>query len=76
MNYKSIIRFLYKKYSRCSDGRLRMVNYIRATCVDENGIRFPNAWGYYVCDRCGFRIKKFINGEIEDVSEREQLRYY
>ena len=60
-----------KRCPRCSDGRLETRNSILATCVDENGRRYPDAWKYCECDRCDARLKIFLNGKIEDPSDEE-----
>ena len=70
-----MIRIFRKKCPRCPDGRLKNRNWIRATCVNETGQRYPDSWTYYECDRCDARLKVFINGRIADATNKEWLEH-
>ncbi len=48
-----------------------MRNWIRATCVDDHGRRYPDSWTYYECVSCGARSKWYVDGRIEEPSEAE-----
>jgi predicted nucleic acid-binding Zn-ribbon protein len=71
MNLKTINHRLKKKCTRCGEGRLKTKNWIRATCVDNNGNRYPDSWTYYECDKCGCRLKIFRNKKVEEPTDEE-----
>jgi hypothetical protein len=75
MKLESLIRRFRKKCPKCSDGRLRTTNWLRITCVNKEGWRYPDSWTYYRCDRCKCRLKIFINGKTEDPSEEEWMQH-
>lgn len=60
-----------EKCPQCSLGRLEWVDFIRATCVDDQGKRYPDSWTYFKCDRCEAKLKIFSNGKIEDCGNEE-----
>lgn len=64
-------RVFRKRCARCGEHALTMRNWIRATCVDDHGHRYPDSWTYYECASCGARSKWYINGRIEEASEAE-----
>ncbi len=70
-----ILRHMQKRCTACPEGRLQSRNWIRATCVDDNGQRYPDSWTYYECDRCGDRSKHFLDGRIEVPSPVEWQRH-
>lgn len=70
-----ILRHMQKRCTACPEGRLQSRNWIRATCVDDNGQRYPDSWTYYECDRCGDRSKRFLDGRIEVPSPVEWQRH-
>jgi hypothetical protein len=71
MRLDSIFRIFRKKCRTCAEGRLKTLNWIRATCVDEQGRRYPDSWTYRECDRCGARVKVFFNGTVAVPTEEE-----
>ena len=56
--------------TKCS-GHLHRVNRVRATCVNEQGQRYPSNWTYYACAKCDSKFKIFLNGKVETVTEKE-----
>src|SRR5260221_6881346 len=58
------------KCSQCG-GVLLMRNWIRATCVDEHGRRYPDSWVLESCEGCGARTKRHLDGRIEVPSDEE-----
>jgi hypothetical protein len=64
-----------KRCPRCGERAVRMRNWIRATCVDEQGKRYPDAWAYCCCDACGDRTKRFMDGRVVTPSEKEWAQY-
>ena len=52
-------------------GNLNVRNWIRATCVDEQGHRYPDSWTYESCEGCAFRAKRHVDGRVEVPSEEE-----
>ena len=56
--------------SHCG-GNLKTRNWIRATCVDAQGERYPDSWTYESCDRCGGRSKRYLDGRVEVPSDEE-----
>lgn len=71
-------RFLRRFRARCEtcgERALRQRNFIRATCVDAEGERYPDALSYPSCDSCGAHAKRFHDGRVVVPSEDEwQLR--
>ena len=59
----------------CGARTLRMRNWIRATCVDDQGRRYPDSWTYESCETCQSRFKRYIRGRIETPSEAEWKHY-
>jgi hypothetical protein len=70
-----MFRFLRKKCPRCPAGRLRHINGVVATRVDEQGKRFPDSWNYYGCDRCEARLKLSACGTFGDATDGEWERH-
>lgn len=58
----------------CGVRALRMRNWIRATCVDDQGRRYADSWTYDSCDACHVRLKRYIDGRVETPSEDEWRR--
>ena len=66
-----MFRFLRKKCPKCSNGRLKNVDFIRATTVDQEGQRSPDSWGYYRCDTCESKMKINADGTFESPTKKE-----
>jgi len=64
-----------RRCPRCGKRSLRTRNWIRATCVDKTGRRYPDSWAYYSCGTCGARLKVFRNGKTETPSDKEWSAY-
>jgi len=69
--FRSLLRFFREPCARCGERALRTRSWIRATCVDERGQRYPDSWTYQSCDSCGARTKKYVDGRVEVPSEEE-----
>jgi transcription elongation factor Elf1 len=59
----------------CDSNELVFVTFIRATCVNEFGIRYPDAWKVFQCKNCGVKFRQFLNGNIAQLSEEEWKNY-
>lgn len=75
MQLKSAFRIFKKKCPKCPDGRLNIKNWIRATCTDGNGRRYPDSWSYYECEQCQAKLKIFIGGEVAKPSTEEWSKH-
>ena len=65
-----------KGCSQCCEGTLEIKNPAPTNGADETQTSGdPDARAYYECDRCGFRVKEFIDGrtEIPDNDEWDQF---
>ena len=66
-----LLRVFRRRCPACSAPALRTRNWIRATCVDAQGQRYPDSWTYESCDVCGQRFKRYANGTVELPSDDE-----
>jgi hypothetical protein len=66
-----LLRAFREPCSKCGERELRARNWIRATCVDERGRRYPDSWTYYSCDACGDRSKRYVDGRVEAPTDEE-----
>lgn len=60
-----------ERCAACGTGTLRVHDWVRATCVDESGQRYPDSWTYYECEGCGARTKEYLDGRVETPSDEE-----
>ncbi len=59
----------------CATASLRTRNWIRATCVDAEGRRYPDSWTLESCDSCGARLERHLDGRVETLSEDEWTQH-
>lgn len=55
--------------STCGTGTLRVEDFVKATCVNEAGERYPDSWTIYECEACGERTKVYRDGRVENPSD-------
>ncbi len=72
---EAIFRVFRERCRGCASGRMTMQTFIRATMADENGRRYPAAFAFFSCDRCGLRRKKNVGQPDEAVSDGEWARW-
>jgi hypothetical protein len=69
--FDRILKLFRHRCPVCGERALRFRNGYLATCVNEQGTRYPSAYNYESCDSCGSRVKRFINGRVEIPTEEE-----
>ena len=59
-----------KGCSQCCEGTL-ILNGFRAGEANETANNDSDSAALYECDRCGFRVKEFVDGRIEVAGDDE-----
>jgi len=68
---ENILRRFRRRCPSCNSPTLRNRNWIKATCQNDKGERYPDSWAYESCDTCNARFKRFLNGKIVTPSQVE-----
>lgn len=66
-----LLNLLRKRCPQCQQRGLRARNWIRATCVDAEGRRYPDSWTYFSCDACGARLRWHLGGRVSTPTPEE-----
>lgn len=61
-----------RRCPRCRWRALKDVGGARATMVDEQGRRFPDAWTDYKCGQCHAVLRLHVGGRWEEVPPVER----
>lgn len=65
-------RWIPRRCPRCRWRALEDVGGARATKVDEQGRRYPDAWIDYKCGQCHALLRLHVNGNWEEVPPVER----
>jgi hypothetical protein len=73
-NRSPILSFQKSKgCSQCCEGTLTLKNFIQESGAQETAR--PESRAFYECEKCGFRVKEFIDGRTEIADDDEWSRF-